>query len=150
MKVTFSVRGGEEVEAMLEDVAKRAKDARPATRKVRDLMMASNRKQFATGGSHLGTPWPANAPETAKRKARKGQAPRPNRATGALQASLSGGKGKRSGATKTGARAGTSLFYGRFAQAGTTKAPARPIVGLTTSDRRKAERIVLDYVVHGT
>jgi len=149
VKIDYSVKGVDLVHQRLEGVSDRAADARPAMRLVRDLMQDSNKKQFASGGSHLGTPWAPDAPSTLARKAGKGQDIRPNRATGALEASLTGGKGKRSSATKTSARAGTSLFYGRFAQTGTKRAPKRAIVGLGEADQRKAREIVLRYITHG-
>jgi phage gpG-like protein len=149
------LEGDEKVIHDLTTAAGRAKDARPAMRKVRAIMEGANRKQFETGGAYFGDSWAPLAPGTLARKARKGQDSQPLRASGVLEASLSGGKGRRGGATKTIARAGTSVWYAVFAQAGTKKAghgasaPKRPIVGLAKRDRTKAIRVVEKFLATG-
>lgn len=145
MKVDFDVKGLRDVEVKLNGLEARARDPRPAMRVVRTQMQESNKQNFDSDGAHLGTSWAPNAPATLKRKGNK----RPNRDTGALEASLTGGKGKRSGATRTTARAGTSLFYAQFAQTGTKKAPRRAVVGLTVADQVKARETVLRYIATG-
>src|SRR6478609_8046329 len=137
----FELEGDEKVIRDLTNAAGRAKDARPAMRKVREIMEGANRKQFTTSGGYLGESWAPLAPGTLARKARKGQDSGVLRATGALEASLTGGKGRRGGATRATARAGTSVWYAIFAAAGTkgaghgASAPRRPVVGLTKHDR---------------
>lgn len=149
------LEGDDRVLKDLAGAAARAKDARPAMRKVRAIMEGANRRQFETSGAYLGDSWAPLAPGTLARKARKGQDSRILRATGALEASLSGGKGRRGGATRSTARAGTSIWYAVFAKAGTKNAghgassPARPIVGLSKRDRTKAIRVVEKFLATG-
>lgn len=149
MKFQFDVIGEDAAAADLLDVGGRGGDPRPAMRQIRDMLAETVEEQFRSQGSHLGTPWPANKPGTLANKARRGQGTRVLRATGALEASLTGGKGRRTLATRTTARAGTSVWYGIFAQAGTKRVPARPIVGADRADRTKALRILEHFVVHG-
>jgi phage gpG-like protein len=154
-RISAKLEGEDKVIHDLTEAAKRAKDARPAMRKVRAIMEEANRKQFETSGAYLGDSWAPLAPGTLARKARKGQGSDILRATRALEASLSGGKGRRGGATRTTARAGTSIWYAVFAKTGTRKAghgassPARPIVGLTKRDRTKAIRVVEKFLLTG-
>jgi phage gpG-like protein len=154
-RMAVELEGDEKVIHDLTKAAERAKDARPAMRKVREIMEGANRRQFETSGAYLGESWAQLAPGTLARKARKGQDSRILRASGVLEASLSGGKGRRGGATRTSARAGTSIWYAVFAKAGTknagqgASAPARPIVGFSKADRRKAIRVVEKFLATG-
>jgi len=153
-RMALELEGDEKVIHDLTKAAERAKDARPAMRKVREIMEAANRKVFETSGAYLGEPWAQLAPGTLARKARKHQDSRILRATEVLALSMSGGKGRRGGATRTTARAGTSVWYAVFTR-GTKNAghgassPARPIVGFTKSDRRKSIRVVEKWLQTG-
>ena len=149
MKLEAEVTGELKVAEELMEMAKRARDPRPAMRKARDIMITANRKQFETSGAYLGDPWPEDSEETLKRKRRKGQDTRPNRATGAMETALSGGRGRSTSATKTGARAGTKIFYARFAQVGTKNQPQRQVVGLHSRDRRKVLMVLDKFVRTG-
>lgn len=147
----LQLEGDEQVLRDLRSAARRAKDARPAMRKVRTIMEGANRKQFETSGSYLGQAWAPLAPATLARKARKGQDARPMRATDVLEASLTGGKGRRGGATRSSARAGTSIWWAAVARAGgrSSNRKRREIVGLTRIDRLKAIRVVEKFLQTG-
>jgi phage gpG-like protein len=154
-RILFDLDGDDAVIRHLTEAAKRAKDAKPAMQKVREILESANRRQFQTSGSYLGESWAPLSSNTLARKSRKGQDSRILRATGALEASLTGGKGRRTGATKTSARAGTSVWYAIFARTGTrnaghgASAPARPIVGLSKKDRMKCIRVVEKFLTTG-
>lgn len=151
----IEAEGTTQVATHLKEFGSRATDARPAMRKVRSIMEEANRRNFETGGSYLDSSWAPPAPGTLARRQRLGQGTEPLKATGALERSLSGGKGKRGGATKTMARAGTGVWYGIFAQAGTEKAgnggsePQRRIVGMKTRDVTKATRVIEKFLMTG-
>jgi phage gpG-like protein len=155
--VDVDVIGDEKVALDLEGVIDRAKDARPATKKVKAIFIESNRKTFESEGSHIGAPWAPLAEATKERKSREGLDPRPLRGkTGDLEASMTGGRGKRTGATKTGARAGSSVWYSVFtrgakADAGShnTGIPARKLAGVTRSEEGEILTTVATYIVHG-
>lgn len=151
MKLDVEVIGEEKVLANIKEMRARARDARPATRRVKDILITANRKQFETQGSYSGDPWAPLAPSTLERKTREGIDLRPlHGKTGALETSLTGGRGKRTSATKSGARAGSKVWYGVFARSGTKSGePARKLVGLSHADQTKIGRVVLDYVAHG-
>lgn len=149
MNLDVDIIGDKKVLTDLLGLSERAKDARPALRQVRDVMESGIKHQFASQGSYFGTPWAPLKPTTLAKKAQKGEDLRTLRATGALEASLSGGKGKRRGVTRTSARTGTSIFYGRFAQSGTKRQPARKIVGMSKADKLRAMEMLETYVIHG-
>jgi phage gpG-like protein len=156
-RMAVELEGDDKVIHDLTKAAERAKDARPAMRKVRSIMEGANREQFESGGAYLGDSWAPLSPGTLARKARHGEDSRALRATGALEASLSGGKGRRGGATRSTARAGTSVWYAIFAQSGTkgsvnahnTGEIRRPIVGLSKRDRTKSIRVVEKFLQTG-
>lgn len=158
MRVDTDVIGEEKVLLDLEQMIQRAKDARPATKKVKEIFIESNRKTFESEGSHIGAPWAPLAEATKERKSREGLDPRPlHGKTGALEASLKGGKGKRTGATKTGARAGSGVFYSKFVGRGAkgstnshnTGIPARKLAGVTRAEEEEILTTVSSYIVHG-
>lgn len=157
MNIETEVIGEDTVLLNIAEMTERARDARPATRKVRDMMIESNRKQFESAGSHLGASWAPLTEATKARKEREGIDPRPlHGKTGALGTSLAGGKGKRTGATKSIARAGSGVWYGVFTR-GTkgglhshnTGEPGRKIVGLSQAELDEALDIVGAYIVRG-
>jgi len=149
VKLDVDVIGEERVLANLKEMRARARDARPATRKVKELMIEANRKQFSTQGGYSGDPWPPLAKATLERKSREGIDLRPMHGkTGALAASLGGGRGKKTSATKSGARAGTKVWYGVFARGTKGGEPTRKLVAFTHADQLKTVRIISDYVVH--
>lgn len=140
---------------MLRDAAARGEDMRPAMARIRDLLIEGNKKQFATQGSFLGTPWPASSPETLARKARAGILPSLSAslvASGDLEQSLSGGKGGRTRVSKGSVSVGTSLFYAIFAIGGASGGrrgtePARPPLGINEAERLTSLRIMTDYLL---
>jgi phage gpG-like protein len=151
VKLEIETIGDEKVQSSIREIRARAKDARPATRKVKEILIAANRKQFESQGAYSGDSWAPLAPATLERKSREGIDPRPMHGkTGALAASLTGGRGKRTSATKSGARAGSKVWYGVFANSGTKRGePVRKLVGLSHADQVKIGKIVISYVAHG-
>lgn len=153
-RLDLELIGAEEVEADLRDLAERVTDARPAMRKVRDIMREGLKRNFETSGAYLGDSWQPLSPATLARKARKGRGAKALVAEGGLERALLGGKGKKSRATKTTAAAGISIWYSIFAQSGAKgnrkgEEPARKIIGMTPRDWRKSERVVEKYLETG-
>ena len=142
-------RGAEETSKHLREIGERSLDARPAMRRIREIMEKGNRRNFESRGGYFGSSWDGLADSTRERKARRGQSSTPLRATGALKSSLSGGKGRRGGATRSSARAGTSIWYAVFAEAGTTKAPKREIVGISKRDLERSEKLLENFLTSG-
>lgn len=148
--VSTEVTGDAKVLANIAEMTARAKDARPATRKVREIMVESEKKTFESEGSHIGKPWAPLAQATIDRKSRENLDPRPlHGKTGALEASLSGGKGKRTGATKATARAGSGIWYSVFARGTRSGEPRRDLAGLSHEELQKVFVAVAEYVVQG-
>jgi hypothetical protein len=143
--------------AMLREIADRGLDMRPALEQVKGVLIEGNKRQFSSHGSYLGEAWPGLSPETKARKAREGIPSLMDTlvASGDLQASLDGGKGKVARVTRSTVRVGTSLFYGRFAQAGAKgdrrgTEEERPIVGIGEVEQKASEGILLDYLTGGS
>lgn len=157
MKVDTKVIGEDTTVANIEQVRSRAKEAKPATRKVKDLFVKWNKENFESEGSFIGHPWAPLTEATQERKGREGIDPKSMRGkSGDLGTSLKGGTGKRTGATKSSARAGSGVFYARFAR-GTkgsanshnTGEVARDLVGMPKDGPAKVLRIVSDWVLRG-
>lgn len=157
MKVETEVIGEDKVLLNLAEMQERALDARPATRKVRELFVASDKKNFESEGAYIGKSWAPLAEATLARKKREGIDPRPlHGKTGDLGTAVGGGRGKRTGATKATARAGVGVWYSVFTRGSkgsvdshNTGEPARMIVGLKTSEYDDVLTIVADWVVKG-
>jgi hypothetical protein len=150
MRVDTEVIGDEKVLANIAEMRMRAMDARPATRRVRELFLESNRKVFESEGGSIGEPWAPLAQATIERKSREGLDLRPlHGKTGALAAAATGGKGKRSGATKTTARAGVNVWYSVFTRGTRGGEPRRELTGITRSGEQEVLDIVSDWIVHG-
>jgi len=157
VRLDVEISGAREAVANLAAIGERARDPRPAMRKVKGILAEGVKEQYESRGGHLETPWPANTPGTLARKARLGQSAETLTATGALGTALSGGRGKRHRATRSSVTVGTNVWYARFAQSGTsgagkhgqTRAPARQIMGISKSDRAKALRDVERYILRG-
>lgn len=150
MRVDTQVEGDEKVLANIAEMRARALDARPATRKVRELFLGFNRKAFESEGGSIDAPWAPLAQATLDRKSREGIDPRPlHGKTGALEAAATGGKGKRSGATKTTARAGVNIWYSVFTRGTRGGEPRRELTGVTTGEEEEILDLVADWIVHG-
>jgi phage gpG-like protein len=141
----------------IEKMRERAKEAKPATRKAKDLFVKWNKETFESEGSFIGKPWAPLTEATMQRKEREGINAKPMHGkTGDLETSLKGGKGKRTGATKSSARAGSGVFYARFARG--TKGSAnshntgevhRDLVGMPKDGPKEVLDLVSDWVLRG-
>jgi hypothetical protein len=133
----------------LKGVAARAADMRPAMRRVAALLAEGNRQVFETKGAAIGEPWPASSPGTLARKARTGVGALSDLMvdSGDLEHELVGGNPKMS-ATRTSARAGTRMFYAKFAIKSKHE-PARPPVGIPQSTRKDAFVVIEEELFHG-
>lgn len=89
LDATIDVRGQDEVVAMLTDVADRLRHPDHVNPALADVFRERVAERFASDGDG---DWDPLAPETVKRKARRGQDPRILRATGALQHAMEGGQ----------------------------------------------------------
>lgn len=145
MKLDFSVLGEDLAADHLLRVAARSQDLRPAARQIRDLLTKGNAANFASQGSAFGT-WPPLAASTQERKRGGDIGVR----SGAMKASLEGGRGRSTSATKTQVKVGTKVWYARFFAGGTkTGQPARPIVGVTSTEIAAANVILRRYITEG-
>jgi phage gpG-like protein len=139
---------------VIEALADRSEDLKPAMQKIRDLMVEGHKKNFESRGSFLGASWAPLSAQTTERKARQGLPQDAMQSSGALLRALSGGRGRLTSATKTQAKAGVRLFYARFHLAGASgsrrgELPARPVVGMNQSQVNEANRIIRRFLDTG-
>ena len=151
--VDMDLEGLQASTAMLQEIADRGVDMRPALKMVKEVLAEGNQRQFSSRGSYLDEPWPALSPETQRRKAREGVPSLTDTlvASGDLQASLDGGRDSIGRVTRTSVRVGTKLFYARFAQSGASGSrrgtePKRPMIGIGRSEQEASEHILIDYL----
>lgn len=152
MRFTSKITGDEDAARNVLNIGKRARDPRPATKAAAEILQRGVKSNFESQGSDFGEPWAPNAAATQRRKG--GGAVLED--SGRLARAAKGGAGKRKRSSKRGAMAGVggkSLFYARFAQAGTEKhgkrgsaQPPRRIVGVSKGDRALITHLVNAYV----
>lgn len=166
MTLDIDVIGEDVAAANLLKTGIRAKDLRPAARKIRDLLTAGNRRNFESHGAYFGSTWPPLSPATVARKGNSEIGVR----TGALKESLSGGRGRKTSATRTQVKVGTkrrgaNLFAGgtrglrrtlfglsvggALGRGSTGAQPPRPIVGATSREIRGANIILKRWITEG-
>lgn len=142
----FDVFGEDIAARHLLETAARSQDLRPASREIRNLLTKGNAAQFSSKGAFFGSSWPPLAAATLERK----QGGEIGVRTGALKASLEGGRGRTTSATKTQVKVGTKVWYARMFAGGTkTGQPARQLVGATAAQIREANLIIRRYVTEG-
>lgn len=153
--IDFSVNS-KAASSMLEGIAKRGGDLRPAMILVKAILAKGLAKNVATKGRYFGTPWPALSPATLARKARQGDPSETLNASGRLLQALLGGSGRRTRVSRTRVSVGVSgdFFEALFTQAGASKGrrgnqPARPVLGITETEQQAAVAVLQRYLEHG-
>jgi len=140
----IEVKGAQKAASDLLDVGKRGRDVRPTRDRVRRIYLKSNERHLSSPG------WPALSPETIARKTAQGLPSQPERATGALLASLTEqrSKGQINRASKSKMVFGSRLFYAPW-QHGTKHQPKRLLIDLTPADRKQICSVLSRYVSSG-
>lgn len=137
---------GEDVAANhLLGVAARAQDLRPAARRIRDLLIRGDTEQFESHGAFQGSFWPPLADSTIARKEGGGIGVE----TGALKASIEGGRGRKTSATKRQVLVGTRVFYARWFAGGKKDQPPRQLFGANQAQIVEANLILRRYITKG-
>lgn len=146
MTVDIDVTGEDLAAKHLLETAIRAKDLRPASRSIRDLLTEGTSRNFASQGAFFGETWPPLSSSTLARKVGGSIGVR----TGALRTSLQGGRGRSTSATRTQVRVGTKVWYARFFAGGTKSGqPPRKIVGVTRTQIHQANTILSRWITEG-
>jgi phage gpG-like protein len=171
VKLQLEVKDDRRVAAQLQGMGDRARDARPAMKRVRDIMASGVVRAIESKGASIGAAWPELADATKERKKRQGLPAEPLVASGALLNSLRGGARRILRASRSSAVVGTRVAYARYHERGFTETakqakhlakyfndagrvgrkgvPRRKLVGIAPHDRTKAVAIVQDYLVRG-
>lgn len=145
---TLEVLGEEVVSRRLLRFEGNVKDARPAFRRIAPLLEAATLRRFESEGAYGGEKW---APLAASTLARKPAGQGILVASGRLRASLTqetAADGIRQ-MTPQSFRWGSSVPYGRFHQAGTSRMPQRRVVKFPESVKRAVVRELQKAMVEG-
>ena len=146
----FEIFGVETVKLRFTKLGIKANEAMPAMIAVLDYLRHAAGATMDSQGRRTGGSWSQLKPATIRRKARLGQDPRIERATGLLYESLTraGHPNQIANVTKTSATFGSDLPYARAQSKGDPKhnLPARPLIKLNQNDHNNIGRIILDYI----
>jgi morphogenesis family protein len=159
IELEYEIEPGPAV-SLLDGVATRSRDMRPAMVQIRELLIQGNKQNFESRGSLFGERWAPLKESTLERKAQQGLPVDPMIATRTLLTAIEGGKGKKTSATRTMASVGVSrdIFWVNFAMKGRHRSgsggkggyePARPVLGMTEGERREAVTIMERYLMYG-
>jgi len=132
--------GAEKAALHLRAVGARGADVMPLIPAIREIVVASEERIFASHGPG----WPALADSTLANRASLGQGSDPEVATGALRQGLTSGLEVKA-ATPQAVKFGTSVPYARF-QEGTKHQPKRQLMNLTIVERRAVSKLISAYV----
>jgi len=145
--VDVEVRGEKEAALDLLKLGIRARDLRPASRKLFRVFEEAEKAQFGSGRG-----WPRLAPSTLEEKAAEGFPSTVLVRTGVLRDSLAArGSGAVRGANEPGegeVTFGTTVPYAKYAL-GTKRQPPRPLIKLRVSDRTAITKVLSEYIVKG-
>lgn len=146
VRFSIEVFGEKQVDRTLTRFADKAGNARPLFASLAHDIEEIERAQFA-GEGRRAHPWAWLQPGTVARKSE----PRILFETGALEASLTGGRGRIRDIKRDELRFGTSVPYAGYHQSGTRHMPARPVIDFTEADKRamirKIQRFIVEDVV---
>jgi phage gpG-like protein len=150
VRITFQIDGLPEIRRRLASWGASIQTLEPAWQDVGDALTADFMlNMIGEGGVFARKMWPQLAPSTVADRLRKGYGgahPILQR-TGALALSLlRGGPGNVFQTTPNSLVVGTNIAYAGFHQRGTSKMPARPVVGMSFARRGLIVRTLGDYV----
>jgi phage gpG-like protein len=145
LQVEVTQKGAGKAALNLHRLGERARQNRPAARKVDRVIARSEKDRFAKEGPG----WPDLAASTRARKEREGLPTEILRASGALYRSLTeGGSDHVDTWTPDEFRFGTEVPYAVYHDVG-QGVPKRKLIELTVSDRRRITEAIADWVVDG-
>lgn len=152
MSLHYDHKAGKRVSAQLRNLAARAEDVTPAWPKVGAYLSRQVRRQFATRGKHMGTPWKPLAKSTMKQKRRLGLPRVPLVRSGAMKASFIGRPMDIEKYEKTKATFGSSLKTALWQQEGTERhgkrhIPPRPVLKMTPEIKQGARDIIKKHII---
>lgn len=138
--MTVQTRGATSAAAHLREIGARASDVRPLARPIGKIVGDSNRRRFQTHGDGK---WKPLAETTKERKG----SDRILVDTGKLEKSMASPKVVK--ATRDEIAFGTDVEYAGFADAGTSRQPARPLSDLRPSEQKQISKLVEGFVAKG-
>lgn len=142
MRISLDVQGTTVLSRELVGMGHRALDVSPAMRDVRDIVYASNTKQFDTEGTHGGTGWQPPSYEWTRFKQNHGLDTRTEQATLDLRRSLTGrARGSYSRARRDGLDVGSTVPYVKYA------IKRNALVSPTEAERREMVKVVQRFIV---
>ena len=152
MGITVTMRTDGHAQQKLRAMAMRARSPEKAWPKVGSYLSAVNRRQFATNGGYLGTPWKPLKPDYLLWKVREGYSSHTLIQTGAMRLSFTSRPMAIEVYSGNKARFGSDHPLAAFHQRGTHRngkraVPARPIMRVTPKVRKDVKDIIADYIL---
>ena len=146
MHLDVEIRGEKDGGRHLDALGERATDARGAFEKILDKLIAGEKSLFRRSG---GAKWAPLANSTRYTKKSRGQDPRPMRASGALERSLTqlGAPHQIKHIDGDSMTFGTDLFYAYFHQRPRRNEPKREVLQFRPIDKRHAREVLLDHLL---
>jgi phage virion morphogenesis protein len=140
LDIQLQISNSAEVKAAFEALQAKLADLTPVFQDIGESMLNRTRERFRSQTAPDGSPWAALSPDYAKRK--KKNKDKILTLSGNLRGLLNYQAGPRS------VRIGTPLKYGAAHQFGRPeiKLPARPFLGLSTSDEQELLEILNDHL----
>jgi phage gpG-like protein len=150
LSIQFEAFGIIEDARMFQNMGEHAKHAEPAFERIADFFARQVKGQFDSEGVQGGDPWPDLSKNTIAKKSRSGMSGGMLRATDHLFRSLTeGGSESVREITPESLVWGSTVYYGRFHQDGTSRMPQRMILQLRAKDRARIARIMLLWIRQG-
>ena len=152
MQYQLELRGIDEAADRLEDTGDRAAHARAAMDKIVDALIEGEQSLWRRNGGGGKKKWAPNTKSTLASKIAKGLDPRPMRATGALERSLTvkHAPNQLLKIDNNSMEFGTKLFYAQFSQLAKNPARRRIVLDIAAKQKRTIREIILDHIVHGS
>lgn len=155
VRLDIGIAGDQQFVRRMQLRHERVAHAYPLFSAVADFLLRVDRAQFDLDGAYGGKGWDPLKPATIARKARRGEDLRIMRATGMLERSLTK-RGAPEQLLRIGDQEmtfGTHVPYAKYHQSllpRTSDLPRRPLLQLTTLDRKHIERAIALWVSRGT
>lgn len=151
MRLVIEHHGDVQLARTLVRIGEHAGDVRPAFRAIISDLEQIEDRQFGSEGGYGSGGWAPLAESTLRAKQAKGQPTRINVATGESKAALTGGGGGSIRVVTPSSMAfGANTPGAKFAQKGTARMPARPMLELPEQDRRDLPKRIQRFVVTGS
>ena len=149
MRFEIQTKGVNASASRLERLGHQAKNAKPAFEEILDGLIEGEQSLWRRNGGGGAKKWLPNTEKTAAEKKSKGLDPRPMRATGALERSLTikGAPGMIHNVDDDGLTFGTKLHYAQFSQFAKDATRKRVVVTLQAKQKKLIREKLAEHLL---